>query len=325
MKTTIAMVGPTGVGKTSLLAAMYNEFQPIVIESGCTFFCEGGTKKALTDRSNELKALASGKKMKIANDVGILGSQEKREYDFTLGVPVEKRTVDVQLQFVDMPGGWYSGGGDYKTARDILANSDVTFWCIDAVALMEEQGEYHEQINEPRSIFDCYQNAASTLPDDHWIQFVLIRAESYLRGDRKRDELFDRFHKSYEQHFSQLKHLMHSRKKTLGGSVSAVQTVGNVLFHTFDVDENGKAKAVFRRDASKGFSPSGCTYPIARALEKGLDRKLGELIVEYERQFLPVLVQRLLGYDITYDEIVAVYDVLIHITDVIEDEHHIDL
>jgi hypothetical protein len=309
---TIVMVGPTGVGKTSLLAAMYNEIKPIISNLGCTFYCEGPTKVELNARLTELKSLASGKKLNISNVVSIAGSVDKREYDFTIGIPLQKRNIviEIPIRFIDMPGGWYSGTGNYKEAQETLARSNVSFWCIDSTALMEGDidqnglGEYNDIINEPESIFDCYQKASKTLPDEHHIKFILMRSETYLNSGRE-DELIKRFLTCYEQLFNRLQ----KNKSDLSGSYCCVQTVGNVDFFMFDVDETGKPKARFKLNLKKSYSPVGCAYPIADALESGLGEQLLHVIEEYKGEILPVWVSRILGLDTKLDDIEAIINV----------------
>jgi hypothetical protein len=89
--------------------------------------------------------------------------------------------------------------------------------------------------------------------------------------------LIKRFNNAYSPFVERLRKL---KSGSITASGSTVQTVGNVAFHTFEESADGKPRAVFLRDAAKGYSPSGCTSPIAVALSQGLIKHLQRLADE---------------------------------------------
>ncbi|MDR2441565.1 MAG: 50S ribosome-binding GTPase [Planctomycetaceae bacterium] len=278
----IAMVGPSRVGKTSLLAAMYKELEHELSAFGATFVPDARTQPVITQRRTELQALGSGHNLDVSNIVSIEGTQDKREYDFILSVKLENsRTEKLEVQFIDMPGGWYKGD---QRADTELAESNVSIWVVDATALMEQPeeetniGKYHAIINDPETIYNAYQRAFAEKHTDHFIVMCLARAESYVRENRQ-DEMYEKLKKSYLPLLSQLKKQTPTLKTV---EACYVETVGSVVFQTFKREKNEQfPHATFRKIWNKTYSPSGCAKPlrsvVAYALEQSLVAKIDEL------------------------------------------------
>jgi GTPase SAR1 family protein len=279
----ITMVGPSRVGKTSLLAAMYKELERDLSEFGATFVPDVRTQPVITARRNELQLLGSSSNLDVSKIVSIEGTQDKREYDFILSVKLENsRTEKLEIRFIDMPGGWYKGDSRADTE---LAESNVSIWVVDATALMEQPeeetdiGKYHTIINDPETIYNAYQRAFEERHTDHCIIMCLVRAESYVRKNQK-SEMYHRLNKSYA---SLLRKLQQQTPSI--GTVEAcyVETVGSVVFQTFRKEKNVFLPyATFRRLPNKIYSPSGCAKPlrsvIAHALSQSLKAKIAEAI-----------------------------------------------
>lgn len=272
------MVGPSGVGKTSLLAAMGDEFTDVVTRLGCQFSIDGEKRNQLHNQLLELQAIASGKKLKISNDVGIKPNIDAREYDFHITVPwkngKKNETMNIPLRFIDLPGEWYQGLGNSQKANHILSQADVALWCVDATALMENDGEYNDHINQPSVIcgslyageFFKGQPIIKGVPDmclNPVIHFVLMRAESYIHDMEK---LKQRMQAKYGKYMGQLKGV----NKQTEFLCSAVQTVGNVIFFSWENEDTLRPQAVFMRNTERGgYSPAGCVYPLGLAVYHG--------------------------------------------------------
>ncbi|MDR2117720.1 MAG: hypothetical protein LBP87_15185 [Planctomycetaceae bacterium] len=280
----ITMVGPSRVGKTSLLAAMYKELERELSEVGATFVPDVRTQPVITARSNELKLLGSGTTLDVSNIVSIESTQEKREYDFILSVKLENsRTEKLDIRFIDMPGGWYSG--DVRVDTE-LAESNVSIWVVDATALMEQPeeetniGKYHTVINDPETIYNAYQRAFAERRTDHFIVMCLVRAESYVRKNRQ-NEMYQKLNKSYASLLHQLK----QQTPTLGTvEASYVETVGNIIFHTFKREKNEDfPHAKFMKLQGKTYSPSGCAKPLRSVIAYALQQSLSAKIIETDK------------------------------------------
>ncbi len=96
----IAMLGASGVGKTSLLTAMYKEFAHTLGKTNLLFKPEPETFDRLNDRLAELKSLSED----FDASAGIETSEVAYNYVFDLGKKGNK--PEFRLKFQDYPGDW---------------------------------------------------------------------------------------------------------------------------------------------------------------------------------------------------------------------------
>jgi len=273
---TITMVGPRGVGKTSLLAAMYNELEAELGECGCTLTqAAGPTAKAINKQLRELKKMAAGSGIKVQEGEGIGGNSKERKYIFKLEVG-DNGDSKLELRFVDLPGGWYTGEGEYEKADELLIESHVSILAVDAVALMEQPnkdmegvGKYHEDINAPQDNKESYKRVS--FRDGHTVIVTLIRAETYVQSGRT-EALIEKTQKAYKQLAS---HLGNKDIEILG---CYVETVGSLLLNSI-AEREGMIESHFIRQPKTGYRPSRCGIPFRIAAGRALDiaeKKAGE-------------------------------------------------
>lgn len=276
---TIAMVGPRGVGKTSLLAAMYRELDAELEKLHCTLVTSPGpTQEHILSRQQELENIAvGGGKITVNAADGVDGTAEQREYTFHLDVS-HGGDPELVLRFVDLPGGWYTGQGNFGQADELLGNAHVSLLAVDATALVEGAsqsgpGKYHNQINAPKHIREAYKRALSRLNEDHVVVLTLIRAETYLQKNPNREaELFQRAQEAYCDLASSL---AQNRISQVPIYACAVETVGSLIFNRFS-EINGAPVAEFYRQQGRGYSPSRCAEPLRLALRFGLQKAMDE-------------------------------------------------
>jgi GTPase SAR1 family protein len=275
------MVGPRGVGKTSLLAAMYGELKTELKKAGCSFMMEAGpTNRAINERLRELKRVASGSGVKIQTGEGIDATAQEETFTFHLDVG-DGGEPEATLEFIDLPGGWYTATGDYQRADEVLANSHVSFLAVDATALMEsptkvnqDLGKYHDDINAPDYIQNAYERVK--LKDTHTVVLTLIRAETYI----KKGKLPALIRKT-QQAYSGLAEILNRNGVHLIGCY--VETVGSLYFNAFN-EKEGVVSSEFVRDPKKGYSPCRCAVPLRIAalasLRAALDSAYMDLLKE---------------------------------------------
>jgi hypothetical protein len=275
------MVGPRGVGKTSLLAAMYNELDSELSRIGCTLSLEAGpTLASINGQLKDLKKLATGTGIKVQAGEGIAGGSDMREYIFNLDVG-NGGEPETALRFVDIPGGWYSGTGDWKIADQEAINSRVSFLAVDATALMESPskdleyiGKYHEDINSPSDIHEFYKRAK--FAEGHIVILSLIRAETYVKQGNI-DLLLKKTKYAYRELSDRL------NKNGIPFYACYVETVGSLIFNSF-TESDGIVSSHFRRDPKIGYRPSRCAIPLriaaGTALGKALDQSALKVMQE---------------------------------------------
>ena len=134
MKTiNITMLGPRGVGKTSMLAVLYDQFKK-VDDSGLviTHGNNDVSSRILKERLRELKTRMdfSGEKP----GAGLEGTSEERVFDFKMGLI--GKSPELMLRFHDYPGGWISDNASAIESK--VRQSHVVIVAIDAVALWQK-------------------------------------------------------------------------------------------------------------------------------------------------------------------------------------------
>lgn len=265
----VMMVGPRGVGKSSLLAAMYERLQPEFNDTGCRLAPVSTTGAQLAQRLGELKTLGD----EFRSTGGLAGDANVRDYEFEIG-PVRGKP-SLNLNFSDVPGRYYAADAarsETETVDEHLTRAVASVVAIDAPALMEEGGKYHDAINRPGQVRDLYQRVLSSADETRLVILAPVRCEAYLavkQGKSRASELLAQVRKGYEGLLAVLR--QKEFRDRVAVVITPVQTVGCVRFSRFETD-SGHPVAVFRKfthDAA--YAPSDCEQPLRYILRYLLD------------------------------------------------------
>ncbi|MDR3181998.1 MAG: hypothetical protein LBT89_03610 [Planctomycetaceae bacterium] len=256
LQSKIVMTGPTGVGKTSLLAAMYPLLKDHFPSGDYQLIPEENTRKVLDDLRASLAKLGEGG-IKVKDKI-IAGTQQAQEFNFDLQYKGEEKSVtDIALQIFDIPGAYCTTDGGTQ-AQKYLNGSDISFWCIDAVALMENGGKFNASINAPEAMADCISN--SNLNKGHTVCLVLMRSEKHEQ-DETTDALFAEFRKQFGATIGTLRKNQNIRKIYY----CSIMTTGNLRFTYYDGPQ-----AEFIRYSGKTYEPQHCELPVLCAVRRSL-------------------------------------------------------
>ena len=250
------MTGPTGVGKTSLLAAMYPLLEKHFPSGDYKLVPEENTRKVLDSLRASLAKLGAGG-IKVEDTI-IRGNLAAQEFNFDLQyIGENKNEIDISLQVFDIPGS-YCTDNDGAQAQEFFKGADISFWCIDCVALMENQGLYNNKVNAPMAMANCIGN--SELNAGHTVCLVLMRSEKYEQ-DGKVDELFAEFKKQFGIAITSL------RSNTNIGKIyyCSIMTTGNLRFTFYQGEQ-----AVYIRHTDKTYHPQHCELPVLCAVRRSL-------------------------------------------------------
>lgn len=105
-KLTVAWLGPSSVGKTSLITVMYKSLNEITTVTDLKLSTDPESQKILEEHYKDLTQLV---KNFDATNRGMRGTEDSRNFDFTLERKdwLGKRN-SLGLEFIDVPGGWSS-------------------------------------------------------------------------------------------------------------------------------------------------------------------------------------------------------------------------
>ncbi|TGO02000.1 hypothetical protein PN36_32295 [Candidatus Thiomargarita nelsonii] len=269
----ITLLGPTGVGKTSLLTSMYYLFEHanIGIEHGLQLTPELESSAIINRQLEKLKTLQDN----FEATGGVASTADEKKFVFELGRIA--KTPELKLIFRDFPGGWLEESGKGEQVKEYLKTSEVIIVAIDAAALMEtkRKSSYNELINKPTRINDLFKMAFQELEKPKLILFVPVKCETYLQEGTKnrREELLKRIKEEYKLSLRYFETEALSEK--IAVAVTPVQTVGNVFFSHIEVDaKNDPSFRFIKKRRHDPYAPKDVEQPLRHMLSFLLDRHL---------------------------------------------------
>lgn len=128
----VALIGPTRVGKTSLVSSILAEAQSALAGTPANLKAKGSTFARITDNVNELAgALAHGtfEPEAVRNSTSDVSIYE-------LALEVGKSRLPIRI--LDYPGGWLSEQGpEWEDCADWISQSSVLILPVDAILAMQ--------------------------------------------------------------------------------------------------------------------------------------------------------------------------------------------
>lgn len=253
----IAMMGATGVGKTSLLTAVYEQFGKTIGQTDLQLTPDEESNAVLQDRLGELKGLLDD----FEATGGLDGDNEPRSYIFDLGKKGAKPSL--RLNFQDFPGTWLSRDAtpvQRQFVKELLENSVAILIAVDTPALMEAKGKWHELQNRPTQIKNLFANVYQDMKSPRLVIFAPVRCEKYMQNTKSATSML----KSIKEGYADLLALF--RAKTLNPWVTTVitpvQTVGTVVFSRINLKE-GRPHFYFRKISHEAeYDPQDSDQPL---------------------------------------------------------------
>jgi Double-GTPase 2 len=260
----VTMLGASGVGKTTLLASMYDQFMNVI---GNTDLEITASDPATSAKMHEYLSTLHAVKDQIDVKGGLAGTSEIREYLF--GVGRRGRRPLFTMRFTDYPGN-YLTRPDLADSKDIdllnraLTRADVVLIAIDTPALIEENGKYNVDINSKSVVSD---NLRRMLHEDtqRLVIIVPLKCERYLSEDGGAAKLTSRIEEEYSTLLNWLQRAEISER--VACVIAPVQTIGSVVFSRVK-EVNGQPIFTFRTKVyGAKYSPVDTEQPLRYALK----------------------------------------------------------
>ena len=272
LKVQVMMVGGRRCGKTSVLAAMKDNFETQFADTNLTIAIDDfDTLDILTAKINEINDYFLGDKTRnIIPDSNPTDDMMK----YTYSIRIAGKKGKIQVEFIDYPGEWLTDKVHHEELRDQMTNTQVIVVVIDTPHLMEEDGQYNEYRNF------CYQTTEmlKTALDDgeegeKLILFVPLKCERYLN-----DGKMDQVRKRTEEAYANLINYFNRNKKKYEVAVTPIFTLGSVIFSHFGRDKQTReikinkfktpeeAVYIFSDINVKKPSPKYCEQPVVYLL-----------------------------------------------------------
>lgn len=268
----VTMLGHRGVGKTSLLTAMYEQFDNTIGEAGLQLTPDPESSALLQKRLGELKGLLDD----FEATGGLDGTENPQSFKFDLGKLGAKPSL--QLIFQDFPGG-YLDGKEEEFVKKIMHESVAVLVAIDAPALMEANGKWNDSINTPKQILNVFQRHYADLEGPRLVIFVPIRCETYLQNEQDANKLL---HKIKDKYAGLLNFFSSENLLTkVACVVTPVQTVGTVFFSRVEVIDRQPHFHFRKTNREAEYNPQDSDQPLryllSFVLKLHLDTKSGIL------------------------------------------------
>lgn len=263
-----SMLGPSGVGKTSLLTAMYEQFETTVGAAQLQLTPDEESSAILQDRLAELRSLTYTFEARggVSGTEAPAGPASLRRFSFDLGKKGSRPTLRVAFQ--DYPGAYHgsaAGAEERAFVRRMLERSATVLIPVDAPPLMEgasgdELGPWHERMNRPTQITDHFKRAYQNLDAPRLVIFTPTKCEKYMRANGGPEALARAVKRGYPRLFDLF--AASDLREKVAVVIAPVQTVGAVVFSRVE-ERDGQAHFCFRKlskDAT--YSPVDSEQPL---------------------------------------------------------------
>jgi hypothetical protein len=172
----IGMLGPRGVGKTSLLAVMYNRFGETVGPVDLELNTSQDIRDSLQGWLEVLTAMPG--KLRHGFDSPIPNTVKHEEYQFLFGR--KARAPTLQIVFHDYPGEYHKSKlpEDHKTIEDVANKCAAVLVPVDAPGLIEDHGNWHHSRNSPQAVTDVLKDAYRSLDSPRLVILAPVRCDT---------------------------------------------------------------------------------------------------------------------------------------------------
>jgi hypothetical protein len=248
----VTMLGPSGVGKTSLLAAMYDQFENV--SQDLQLYAEEESKSELNTRLKELKSLVDCSSIKLKD--GVTHTKGKpRSFKFEFGQTGTAPALKINFQ--DYPGEWLGEDDNKNKVKDLIRESVAVLIPIETPALMEKGGKYHEEFNQPTQLNDLFKTLYKDLDSPRLVILVPVKCEKYMQNP---PELFRKVREEYQKMLNQF-----ASEKLLpkvAVVITPVQTVGSVVFSRVEEIDNQPIFYYRKPQPSYPYQPKNTELPL---------------------------------------------------------------
>ncbi|HBB32917.1 MAG TPA: hypothetical protein DDZ80_24180 [Cyanobacteria bacterium UBA8803] len=246
----ITMLGASGVGKTTLLTSMYEQFEVTSRQAHLQLVPDIETRATLEKYLEQLKSLtyefkAEERKKGIRGTLATAGPDSLPSYIFDLGKLDQKPSL--RLLFRDYPGGYIlpTDVAGRKFVQKLLKECAAVIIAIDTPAMMELNGRWHEARNKPDEIIKLFKTAYQKLEEPKLVIFAPVKCETYVQNAESAHKLLKRLQEKYAPLLEFFQEP--TRSEQIAVVTAPVQTVGCVVFLKIEVEHLNQPRFYFRK------------------------------------------------------------------------------
>lgn len=222
----VCMMGPRGVGKTTILTAVFKETQCAITSTNLLLHAQGTTRATLNDHFHEL-SFAFDVQNPIVDrpNAGLSASSGEHVFEFAMGLKGKEPKVDLYIK--DFPGEYVQTKPQDVTA--FISDSNAIMLAIDTPHMMEAGGRYCEEKNKIHTITSFFKNSLSENSlSDKLVLLVPLKCERYQHEGRMGEVL-----EATERYYAELLRLLIDNKRVCC-AITPILTLGGVEFDRFE-------------------------------------------------------------------------------------------
>lgn len=231
----VCMMGSRGVGKTTILTAVFNEAMAKISSTNLNLIARGDTGARLLDRRRELVSIFK-QRGEFADEnqskAGIRATYEESTFDFSFGLLGKETKLDLEIK--DFPGEYVTSNPN--RVKEFIRDSTSILLAIDTPMLMEIAGKFHEVKNKPDKITAFFKEIVPTITTEKLVMLIPLKCEKYAHEQRM-SEVLATVEEKYEPLISLLK-----SNDNICCTIAPIQTLGGVEFDSFNVYGNGNVR-----------------------------------------------------------------------------------
>ena len=292
----IIMVGSVGTGKTSILAAMYEEFHKTFEQANLqTWVDDNITLRAIQECQATLKNLDARLKQEVLPTEPLENPWRDQGFVFEIGSRGKKF---MKLRFTDPSGEYFNlhaTTDEKEYVKYQLNQCDAVVIPVDATALMQKKtgkvshgeiGCWHEEKNDYKRITQLLKDAYANVLSPRLVILAPVKCETYMKTDREANNLLHHIKLGYAELLDFLK--SESLIDKVSVVVTPVETIGNVTFAYHKTDENNYTKFFYyKTPINAPYSPQNgdqiLRYVLLFLINVYLDKKRKFLEDEQEK------------------------------------------
>lgn len=296
----VLMFGGRSVGKSSVLAAIYDQAGNLLNSAGLEWVAEQTAFNSLREKKNYLKDAFKQNEEDIPFLLPRKGDTKTSRYAFEFGK--KAANPEVNLVFIDTAGEMFEKNNSLEF-DSLFKESRVAILVVDAIELIKgdeklSDGTYMSESDKHNApVMEHIKKWVRHEPDQpRLLCIVLAKTELWLRErqqhnvDADLNILHEKLHKKYEDVFSYFKN-DDKLKSTVAIAICPVQTCGNIIFDKY-VKEDGAWKESVKvikgkqtpYQPSLGYAPLDCDQPLRYILAFYLKMHLQSKRIEIQKE-----------------------------------------
>jgi hypothetical protein len=268
-KLNVVMLGGQGVGKSSLMAVLYNSLKTELQAGPLILNALGNTADRLEVLYNQLMEFGyTGEPSR-----GIQKTPDPVTYEFELAarsttdLPGASQDFSLHISFTDYPGEYIRENQPF--VRDKINEASAVLIAIDTPALMEEPF-LNERMNATNYFSALLHSVYSASRTPRLVLLAPIKCEKWVQSLDGTRDLLDRIKTGpYKDLLDNLAGMTTTApdgvhpKPYVAVAITPIQTVGSVVFSHFGKDEFGRPVHVWRKTSPDApFAPVDCDQPL---------------------------------------------------------------